>query len=905
MNDITHNGSRTGRGGWFAPALVAVILLIIGWRGWFLYQGSQLRYLRVAVRAPASDQAQLYYDRGFGFNEHDSNVARAIKDDRLPWGVFSRFGAPSRQWYCFQLPSAVIGAFRLGPYPAGGGMVVHVTGMEVIDGLGNPLRMITANPSRAFTFAAPDVGERKVVDFTLRSPVRIEAGRFFLKQGTITRILLELLIIFAIVVVIQVFKHRITAIAPDSVKRKSFCWFEQWIHGWVFFVFLSVVFICGYYRFSTKVSSVLFGKAIFFIILILNIIFFLRNYETINKIRTVAWLHLIYLILISISFVVHYFAENSVGILNYISFVDLGNNNVNNAIYKGVLFDKYGGIHNMFRFHSLFMYIFPFLFFAALSFLVRDHSGWKKLTLIPLLFVPSMLLALYQHYIDVQFMQNWPTDHLMHGLGTSFVSLRITLFLAFPLAVLGLATARQWWKKSLFILSLGLILWLMYLTFGRGAILGTFIFLVLAPMIRCWVYGRQGDVKRAVMATAAVAALGVTVLLAGFASPRYHDVIERSVFDRSVATVNALLTGDLDDASVATRVEMSRQAWRLFMEAPMSGWGPAAFRNNSARIRFVNSDNPNIGHDINYYLQIGTSFGMLGMGVALLLHLMPLWMIFRVQKRIESHEERWAAGIVFTMVVIMLLLFMTNPNVNYPESNWIYSLCLAFLVSVAVRHGYRFAGQKRLFVLGGVLLLLTFTAGTYSTTFGANGYRNTVAMLMQRITSGYSPGKDKVLYNSRETKGMMHATINPMGGLYRRKYSTNVFSMRAASAPFAMRPDSDIFCLKASVDQPGSRDRLFLTLKIKLNGQVVNKHVFHMQGEKMLYFRLPRHAMDKDAVIQIDADMWWLMPYHEDARTWLHQKEYMPDHPDYRDFGVTVSVIPYKKIADAANREKT
>ena len=61
----------------------------------------------------------------------------------------------------------------------------------------------------------------------------------------------------------------------------------------------------------------------------------------------------------------------------------------------------------------------------------------------------------------------------------------------------------------------------------------------------------------------------------------------------------------------------------------------------------------------------------------------------------------------------------------------------------------------------------------------------------------------------------------------------------------------------------------------------------------MLYFQIPGHT-DKEITLKVDADMWWSMPYHEDARTELRQA-YMPDHPDYRDFGVTVSVVPFTK----------
>ena len=44
--------------------------------------------------------------------------------------------------------------------------------------------------------------------------------------------------------------------------------------------------------------------------------------------------------------------------------------------------------------------------------------------------------------------------------------------------------------------------------------------------------------------------------------------------------------------------------------------------------------------------------------------------------------------------------------------------------------------------------------------------------------------------------------------------------------------------------------------------------------------------------------MWRAMPYHEDDRTEVDQK-YMPYHPDYEDFNVTVSVIPFEKTISA------
>ena len=875
-------------------------LLIFGWRCWFLYQEAQLLYLQVTLQSSTAGQVQLYYDRGYGFNEHDSVVVYITKDRQKLWGVFpwpENWSDRSYQHYRFQLPPSAIYALRFDPFLISGTM--RIKSIEVVDGLGHHQRAIDLNKLKPANLikelSIRDQGGGLVFD----SPLMLDRSRSFLRAGFIGRVLIELIVIFLVVAFLLMLKR----LAPSAtfvkfaVRQLSYLR-NPLIQDWIIFVFLTALFFWIHRPLDRLWFPVLFQKALFCILVILTVRYFLTRGDQARKMVPLLYGIFFYLLWIAISTGMHYFALESVGLENYIA--------VSNTSFSGTVFNKYEGIKLLTDYDwSEYVYFFPFLFIVSILLFGSTDHGWKKLTWIPLIFIPCLLVALFQVYIDRGFLNIRQQGDLLDGL-TNLVSFRILLFLIFPLCVFAGVIEKQWWKKALFLLLAVVILWLTKLTYGRAAIFGILMFIVMLPMIRLWVHGVHGFRSIALHSYVYVGLSCIfgLAILAGVIFPKYHGFISKLLPERVVFTSYNIIRGNIANPRIIlNRTEMAHQAWRLTRESPVSGWGPAGFQKNVDRIRFVNEDYR--GHrgyaETNLYSQMTANFGILGVSIVLFLYLIPLWMIFRVRKQIQNHEERWAVGIVFVTVSIMLLLFTTNQNINYLEVNWLYSLFFGFLVSVALKYGYASYPIKSWFWgIGGLILTIVFIAGIYDTTFGSHGYKAIRKELTSRITRGYCPDDQVIIWDNKKMTGT-NKFWNILGKIrgtpYRMKYTTNHFRMHATSNPFRMQATSNLYCVRISITQRSDRDTFILGLKVFLNDKDMrdkDKYKFYISGEKMLYYYVP-DIENNEVEIKVKVDLVRTLPYHEDFRTEVNQRRYMPYHVDYRDLGVTVSVIPFIK----------
>jgi len=859
--------------------LMVGALLIFGWRCWFLYQEAQLLNLQVTLQSPIAGQVQLYYDRGYGFNEHDSVVVHIAKDRQKLWGIFP-------------VPPSTIYALRFDPFITSGTM--RIKSIEVVDGLGHHLQTINlnqlkpANQIKAFNIG--DQGGPLVLDF----PLMLDRSRSFLRAGFIGRILIELFVIILVTAILLMLK----GLAPSAkfvkfaVRQLSYLR-NPLIQDQIIFAFLTALFLWAYRPLNELWFPILFEKSLFCVLMILTTRYFMTRDAQERKMPPLLYgMFFFYMLWLLISAGIHYFALNSVGLANYISA------NIDGTNWRPTkLFDKYQGILLINNEVSIYMWFFPFLFLVSIALFRSTDHGWKKLTWVPLIFIPCILVAFYQVYVDRGFLNYRPSDDFMGGLGTSFVGLRALLFLIFPLCVFAGVIAKQWWKKGLFFILAVAILWLMRLSYGRAAILGVLMFILMLPMIMIWVQGFRSTALRHYIYIGLTCIFGLAIL-ACFAFPKYYGFMSVLFKKHTVVAANAIIRGDM---TRFCRVEMFHQAQRLIRLSPVSGWGPGGYSRNIGRIRFVNGDKPGNEQTIpNFYLQLGANLGIVGAGAMLFLHVMPLWMIIRVRKRIQNHEERWAVGIVFVTVFIMLLLFNSNPNIDYPEVNWIYALYLGFLVSVALKYGYTFYPIKSwVWGIGGLFLTIVFIAGTYSTTFGSHGYQAIQKELISLITRGYCPGDQMTIWDSKKMKGTIKVSntlIKTRGNPYRMKYTTNVFRMQATSNVFRMQATSNVFCVKTSVSQRSNRGSFILGVKVFLNEKAIDKHLFYSSGEKMLYYYVPNIA-NNEVEIKIEVDLRKSIPYHEDYRSVVDQRQYMPYHEDYSDLGVTVSVIPFIKTS--------
>ena len=852
-----------------------IFCFIFVWRCWCLSQEVQTRYLQVIVNTPVTETAQLYYDQGDGFNEHDSVVA-------LPKPKNS--DGSSNQSYQFQLTPSVIFAMRFVLDGSGDGL--QIQNMDVLNGLGIHLRNIDLA-----SFIISQKGDKQQVSALFDPPLQLGGTQTLFTISFVAKALVEGSVLgFVMILLLLLYQGGRLLGTSLPIIIQFIGYFKKPVNqDTIIFVVLTAVYMLGYQTLNEQWFPLLFGKALFCFFVILIIRFFMQTGIQQRAMNSFCYWMLFYLLLIVTSATLHYFAVNMVGGENYIS--------IFKPNFAGVLFQKHEGVKRLVDNNSAFMYFFPFVLFVTIALFRSSERSWQKLVWIPIIFVPCIVIAFYQVYIDRTFLNNRPLNDFMGGLCSSFIGFRFMLFLLFPLFVFVVMVSKRWWKKILFLVLSGCVLWLTYLGYSRATILGTMIFVAVLPVVWCWVRGGTKLTVYEYISIGLIIVLGVTVLI-GFATPKYHNIMSKLFTSRVVLSANAIIKGDFADEVIGARTEMSRQSWRLIKMAPVSGWGPAAFMKNADRVRSANGDPPGVTQTMTslYLLALG-NFGIIGLGVMLLLHIIPLWMVFRVRKQIHSQEERWAVGILFTTVLITLLLFNTNPNIDYPEVNWVYCLCLGFLVSVALKYGYvshLHLRRRWLFRMGGLLLFIAFIAGTYRTTFGTHGYETIQKELLAGITNSYQQDDSVTIWDSEqvaEGSKVSNTLIKTRGNPFRVKYVNNEFRMQAASKPFNLHMNSNLFCVRTSVVKQGDRGSFILGVRVLVNNELVEKHNFYIEGEKMLYYKLPE-SYGKNAEIKVEIDLRKSIPYHQDYRTKVTQ-EYMPDHIDYKDLTIKVDVISF------------
>ena len=465
--------------------------------------------------------------------------------------------------------------------------------------------------------------------------------------------------------------------------------------------------------------------------------------------------------------------------------------------------------------HYAVIHLFFLSFFLILIVIFRStENRWNMLTWIPLIFIPCLLVGLYQFYIDTDFLNNRPFHRLdrdpIGGLGTDLTAFRVSLFLIFSLCIFTAAIVQVWWKKILYILIATVIVWLIWLSSGRGIIVATLLFAAIFPIVGAWVHGFRSDKGRRYLYVGLISILLMALLMG--AATTIGPGKERSLqtaFDR-------ILNGDFAKVD-PFRLEMIQYQWRLVKLAPIAGWGPGGFLRNIDKVRFVSRDHM-INEDpfsqyqyhygLNQYLEWGNDIGLLGGCVILFLYVMPLWMIIRVQKRILMREDRWAVGIIFATLIIMLLLFNVSPYAHFPEGQWIILVYLSFLISVALKYGYTVYPIKGWrWGVGAFLLTTVFIAGVYETTFGSRGY---AAIYRESLFHPAGTWKNQA---DKKTTVAIKSSVNELKAL------SNIISVKVSST---------------------AQNSLFVNgvkLKILMNDELIDvRHFFKSSNTTLCYY---------------------------------------------------------------------
>lgn len=471
----------------------------------------------------------------------------------------------------------------------------------------------------------------------------------------------------------------------------------------------SVIFIV--YSLLFVSFPIAFNKfSLFFLVvtLLIIILYLIKDFSKTRGLRTFQFLLFTYTLYIGISFLMHFIALNTIEPLSYIT------------VYKK---SALWGLQTLKLVSKVYL-LFPLLF---LLLIYQLKLNYRMLYTLPLFIIPSLILAVYQAVVDIEFL-NIPYFAKLHrtsGFGIDSNGLGLSIFLLFPLSVLAILINKDLWKRLFFIAFAFILLWCLFLSGTRTGLIGIIIFLCILPWILVWA---DKNIKSRTKNLLVFSPLILIIIFGGAAVVflKKNPPFPLTLSNRLQTDYRDFKKGGIKEVlQESGRYELGLQAYSLTKLSPISGWGPGGFYRNLHNIRFRNGvmnyfrfDNAN-----NHYLQMTSELGIIGGGLNLILHIIPLWMVFRIRKQIYNREEKLAVGIVFNTVVIMMLLFLTGPHTMAASVQWILVVMLSFLFVTAVRYGYSFKHVNVKLVGVLVISAILFAWGTYNNAFGKEGYR--------------------------------------------------------------------------------------------------------------------------------------------------------------------------------------
>jgi hypothetical protein len=179
---------------WVLRSLLLTALLVFGWRCGVLYQEATTPFLRVSLQSSVEGQAQLFYDKGQGFNEIDSKKV---------------YVGPHGQYRdcLFPLPRSVtIYAFRFDPLMGSGAM--RIREMAIVNGLdhrllaigprlwhaGQQIRELSLQNQEVIVVTEKDADDPQMI-LRFSTPIVLNWSRSFMTDAFLGRALLECLIV--------------------------------------------------------------------------------------------------------------------------------------------------------------------------------------------------------------------------------------------------------------------------------------------------------------------------------------------------------------------------------------------------------------------------------------------------------------------------------------------------------------------------------------------------------------------------------------------------------------------------------------------------------------------------------------------------------------------------------------
>ena len=499
---------------------------------------------------------------------------------------------------------------------------------------------------------------------------------------------------------------------------------------------------------------------------IVTVKYFIDGFKKNDNLTLINLFLLFYIILITISAIMHYAALRELGPSAYITV------RPNDA--------KWGIEVNKIAVSSYLL--FPLFLVVLINIFFNVDKPCELFIVIPVSFIPSLIVAYYQGLFDIHFLNATITKwlHEIAGLSYDFNGFRLSLFVLFPTSIFGVIICRNIWVRAGLGLFSIMVFILLVLSESRTALFGVLLYCISLPGIAIWVYGSTRINWRTYFLSLIIA-LSTLVWLEyiyyrhnGSAEVYSKHIQQKYRYFKKFGFKKTLIaTFDKNSfiaKKAASRLEMGYYACILTSLSPLAGWGPGGFYRNLDNFRYqkirqvqlfdwdLPLRTPRLYHEMtgphkhfdnanNHYLQMSSDIGIFGALINIIMHVLPLWMVFKIRKSITGFKTRWIIGISFSTVCIMMILFLTGPHTFNIEVQWIFSCYLAILYVSALKFGSPFSRINiKLATSIFVIFTFIFTAATFDKTFGKNGYKS------MRIALWWPLGADRNHYEIENWK---------------------------------------------------------------------------------------------------------------------------------------------------------
>ena len=342
-----------------------------------------------------------------------------------------------------------------------------------------------------------------------------------------------------------------------------------------------------------------------------------------------------------------------------------------------------------------------YLFFPALFLLqyIMLRKIDLKILISSLAFVMtgSLLVLFYQFFVDINFLNHlyWVELRRVGGLSDDPNSFAMTAFLLIPLFVNGILLETKKKTKAFYLILIFSLITGIYLTANRTSFAGIILLTVSLPIVFAMSHTQLSGKKRLVLLISPfVLLIGIYLLL-----PVFLNIIEPGIggelFKRIVSTWHKFHEGGLTSVffNEERRGEIYSIAWKLFLNAPLSGWGPGGFIREYPNMHFIQLGWSRIPYDIvlNHYLMIASELGIVVLILNLILIISPLIIAYFTLKKLSDFNARLGVAIILVANIIFLIMINTIPPSIFPDLIWVWTAQLAYLIIYGEKNNIFFA----------------------------------------------------------------------------------------------------------------------------------------------------------------------------------------------------------------------